>query len=256
MQEKLTSREQEIFDLLLEGIPPKEIAFKLNVTYSTVDYHRTKLYGKLGVRNIQELFAKYSKNGTPPIESAEPLPSYETKKPALFKLMLSAGIVALAVFLFFSGYFYAKLTLTKSSFLSPSGKNPFTVTLSNNEPHGWNIHLIPPELYDTRRTKGEIYTLNYSFSSDIDLGNLTVFFIDLEATSATGHEHFLCGPRKLVTNIKANTEYKGSATLIINQTAYSTISHANLFEISAMPYVPDCPPPTLTFAKLEFVKEN
>ena len=63
MLENLSLREREIFDLLLEGVPPKEIAYKLNITHSTVDFHRTKLYGKLGVHSIRELFAKYSTTG-------------------------------------------------------------------------------------------------------------------------------------------------------------------------------------------------
>jgi DNA-binding CsgD family transcriptional regulator len=59
MPENLSPREREIFDLLLEGVSPKEIAYKLNITHSTVDFHRTKIYGKLGVHSIQELFTKY-----------------------------------------------------------------------------------------------------------------------------------------------------------------------------------------------------
>ena len=63
MQGKLTPREQEIFDLMLEGTSPNEIANKLNVSYSTVNHYRSKLYRKLEVRNIQELLTKYSKDG-------------------------------------------------------------------------------------------------------------------------------------------------------------------------------------------------
>ena len=256
MQEKLTFREQEIFDLLLEGIPPKEIAFKINVSYSTVDYHRTRLYGKLGVRNIQELFAKYSTNSAPPIESAEPFPVSETKKRTIFRLMLSAGIAALAVSMFFAGYFFAKLTLAKPPLLNPSDDKPLTINLSDNAPHGWNIHLIPSELYDKQITRGDIYTFTYSFSSDTDFGALDVFFNDLEAFDATGKVHILCGPRKIMTNVKANTEYSGEVTIIINETAYSINPHANLLEILAKPYVPGQQPPTLTFTKFEFVKIN
>jgi DNA-binding CsgD family transcriptional regulator len=59
MQNSLTSRELEVFNLLLEGNPPKEIAYKLGVTYYTVNFHRNTIYRKLGVRNIQELLVKY-----------------------------------------------------------------------------------------------------------------------------------------------------------------------------------------------------
>jgi DNA-binding CsgD family transcriptional regulator len=62
MLEALTPREREIFDLLLEGVSPKEIANRLNITIHTVAFHRTKLYNKLGVQSIQELYTKYLTN--------------------------------------------------------------------------------------------------------------------------------------------------------------------------------------------------
>jgi two-component system uhpT operon response regulator UhpA len=51
MQETLTSREREIFNLLLDGISLKEIAHKLHVSSKAVDYHRGNLYGKLSVQS-------------------------------------------------------------------------------------------------------------------------------------------------------------------------------------------------------------
>ncbi|MCL2209511.1 MAG: helix-turn-helix transcriptional regulator [Treponema sp.] len=57
---QLTPREQEIFNLLLEGVPPKEIANRINITYNAVDKRRTKLYRKLGVKGINELLARYT----------------------------------------------------------------------------------------------------------------------------------------------------------------------------------------------------
>jgi DNA-binding CsgD family transcriptional regulator len=71
MKVHLTQREQEILDLLLAGITPKEIGYKLNISYDTVKYHLKKLYEKLEVNSIQGLFAKFStKNGRPAILSA------------------------------------------------------------------------------------------------------------------------------------------------------------------------------------------
>jgi len=61
--EKLTFREQEILDMLLKGISPKDIAYKLDISYSTVDFHCNKMYRKLGVKSIHELYAKYSNAG-------------------------------------------------------------------------------------------------------------------------------------------------------------------------------------------------
>jgi len=63
MLENLSHREREIFDLLLKGVPPKDIAYNLNISYNTVDFHRKKVYSKLDIHSIQELVAKYSTNG-------------------------------------------------------------------------------------------------------------------------------------------------------------------------------------------------
>jgi len=65
MHEKLTPREQEIFNLLLEGLSLKKIAYNLNISYSTADNYRGKIYLKLGVKSIQELLIKYSQNDDP-----------------------------------------------------------------------------------------------------------------------------------------------------------------------------------------------
>jgi len=60
MSNDLTPRQQELFNMLLKGISPKEIASNLNIAYNTLLYHQKKLYCKLGVHNIQELMARYS----------------------------------------------------------------------------------------------------------------------------------------------------------------------------------------------------
>jgi len=60
--ESLTPREREIFDMLLEGVSPKEIAYRLKISNATVDFHRTKLYKKLGVQSLHGLFANYTAN--------------------------------------------------------------------------------------------------------------------------------------------------------------------------------------------------
>jgi DNA-binding CsgD family transcriptional regulator len=55
----LTSREEEIFILLLKGAAPKEIGFTLKISYDTVRFHQKNLYRKLGIQSRAELFAKY-----------------------------------------------------------------------------------------------------------------------------------------------------------------------------------------------------
>ena len=59
----LTSREQEIFTMLLAGTAPKEIAYTLKISYNTVLFHQKNLYIKLGIQSRAELFAKYSSGG-------------------------------------------------------------------------------------------------------------------------------------------------------------------------------------------------
>jgi len=76
IQEKasLTPREQEIFDLLLEGVYPKDIAYKLDVSYKTVDRYRTQIYRKLGVKSIHELITKFGSPNNDNIKYYEPHP--------------------------------------------------------------------------------------------------------------------------------------------------------------------------------------
>ena len=49
--EPLTDREQEVLNLLAEGLTYQEMADRLIVSINTVRYHVKSLYGKLGVDN-------------------------------------------------------------------------------------------------------------------------------------------------------------------------------------------------------------
>ncbi len=51
----LTPREREVFHLIAEGLTTKEIARKLDISAKTAENHRTRVLGKLGVRNTAEL---------------------------------------------------------------------------------------------------------------------------------------------------------------------------------------------------------
>jgi len=46
--------------MLLNGIPPKEIAYNLHITYNTFLFHQKELYRKLGVHSVHELFTKFA----------------------------------------------------------------------------------------------------------------------------------------------------------------------------------------------------
>jgi len=60
MKKNLTPRQQKLFEMLLNGIPPKEIAHNLDIAYNTLLFHQKELYRKLGVHSVQELLIKYT----------------------------------------------------------------------------------------------------------------------------------------------------------------------------------------------------
>ena len=51
----LTARQTEVLQLVAEGRGNKEIADLLHVSVKTVDFHRGRIMGKLGVHNVAEL---------------------------------------------------------------------------------------------------------------------------------------------------------------------------------------------------------
>jgi two-component system response regulator FixJ len=53
--EKLTPRERDVFELLLQGLPSKAIAHRLSISRRTVEAHRLHVMEKSGARNIAEL---------------------------------------------------------------------------------------------------------------------------------------------------------------------------------------------------------
>lgn len=55
----LTPRQREVVQLIAEGRAMKEIAFILNVSMKTVEYHKSCIYSKLGVRTTAAL-TKYA----------------------------------------------------------------------------------------------------------------------------------------------------------------------------------------------------
>jgi DNA-binding NarL/FixJ family response regulator len=59
--ESLTSREEEILELLSQGYISKEIADHLSISMETVKSHLKHIYGKLHVRTRTEAVIKYLK---------------------------------------------------------------------------------------------------------------------------------------------------------------------------------------------------
>lgn len=50
----LSAREKEVADLIMDGNTSKEAARILNISYRTVEVHRTGIMNKLGARNFIE----------------------------------------------------------------------------------------------------------------------------------------------------------------------------------------------------------
>lgn len=53
--ESLTEREREILERVAQGLHAKEIAAVLGISPRTVEVHKSRIMGKVGARNVQEL---------------------------------------------------------------------------------------------------------------------------------------------------------------------------------------------------------
>jgi len=53
--QSFTTREWQVFDLLLSGLSSKQIAYELQISSRTVEIHRANLMRKMGVRNTVSL---------------------------------------------------------------------------------------------------------------------------------------------------------------------------------------------------------
>lgn len=58
---KLSTREKEVLEYLVYGLPYKQIADKMNITYDTVRAHMKKIYEKLHVSSMTEAVVKAMK---------------------------------------------------------------------------------------------------------------------------------------------------------------------------------------------------
>lgn len=74
--ERLTPREQQIVQLILQGYPTETIARKLGISRGTVKNHRRRLYYKLDITSERELFLRYldsrSASDSPPKAAGSP----------------------------------------------------------------------------------------------------------------------------------------------------------------------------------------
>ena len=59
LQSRLSCREKEVFDLLMQGLTYNQIAGNLFISLATVKTHIQHIYAKLGVKRREELFIKF-----------------------------------------------------------------------------------------------------------------------------------------------------------------------------------------------------
>ncbi|MBQ0668222.1 helix-turn-helix transcriptional regulator, partial [Providencia rettgeri] len=63
---RLSTREREIMDMILEGNTSKETAEKLSLSPRTVEVHRSNIYTKLGIKSLPQLIQEYDYINTYP----------------------------------------------------------------------------------------------------------------------------------------------------------------------------------------------
>jgi DNA-binding NarL/FixJ family response regulator len=66
--ELLSSREREVLQLTVEGHSSAAIAERFSLSPKTVDTYRSRLMGKLGVRDLPELVRFAIKHGITPLD--------------------------------------------------------------------------------------------------------------------------------------------------------------------------------------------
>ena len=139
MHEELTRQEQKVFDLLLTGAIPKDIANELNISHNTVLNHQRSIYRKLGIHSIKELLVKYM----PAKESADN-PTHKPvdlpiRKPFPLKIVVPAAAVILALVIPLS-----VVALRPS--LDPQAQFVFTFIREEDNPY-WKTFITPDTFF-------------------------------------------------------------------------------------------------------------
>ena len=137
-----------------------------------------------------------------------------------------------------------------------TAENPLVIDFYDNSFYNsetiWQYKIIPSIFYSSRITAGESYLFSYSFTSNINFNFMMLTIID---NSPEANFYRILGPQlRQVSDVKANTEYKGSATFLAVKSTISSEPNGNtlVLEINADKETQ----PILTFTKFELTKIN
>jgi mannan endo-1,4-beta-mannosidase len=124
------------------------------------------------------------------------------------------------------------------------------ITLTKNGEWGWQYLYRSDSLFNGAKiTKGDIYIFTYSFTSNVNMDKLSVFFAD-----NVGGWKQISNYVDVKTNITAGIVTSGTATITANETATNATAEANIMGFDAGTGTTSSP--TLTFTTFKLQKNN
>ena len=274
MNIKLTRREKEIYNLLIDGTVPKEICDVLNISYDTVLSHQKRIYRKLSVHSIDELINKHqSVNNDSSACSADGHICGKRQDyiiiPKFWLPIGAAGFLVLLIGLsyLFGMLFFAEKPVKNRNLSALEGltvPDPLIITLEDNSPWGWiyklesdmfiydnELRASPYKLAGAKIIEDEVYLISCTFTSNVDMIWLDFYFLD--ETERNGEfRTLLSSYRTIKFDIEANVEYNESIVVKIFETANDTSERANRLVFWTGPGTVE--QPTLTFTKFSVEK--
>jgi hypothetical protein len=156
---------------------------------------------------------------------------------------------------YFPEYVYALLRgagVSEMPSLPVSDKTVFTLNPINE---GWGFSYKDRLLFNgSKIEQGNTYTFTYSFTSNIDMDYLQVFFVDCNTTTNWAW-HELSSQIKIKENIAADTPVSGSVEIIATRTATNATPDANRVHFRAGHGTASTPILTFTIFEIHCNKE-
>ena len=133
-----------------------------------------------------------------------------------------------------------------------SAENPMTVNLQDEGPHGWEFKYNSiPLFYENKIEAGDIFNMECTFTSDVNLSMLMVTLAD-NTVIKDGYWTALSNFSLLKRSIKPNIEYNSKVTITAITSASSTKPGSNVLVIQTPTGTIE--QPTLIFTMLKILK--